>query len=87
MSKSYANSFKQILFIVVEKFMELGLLNKIENDLNDSNKDGLKDSRINPSQSDNEEITINNAIGNYFNLSNNNFSVSTIDWLNSQYRI
>ena len=67
--------------------MELGLLNKIENDLNDSNKNGLKDSQINSSHDDNEEITINNAIGSYFNLSNNNFSVSTIDWLNSQYRI
>jgi len=87
LSKSYANSFKQILFIVVKKFMELGLLNKIENDLTDSNKNSLKDSQTNSSHDDQEEITMNNAIGSYFNLSNNNFSVSTIDWLNSQYRI
>ena len=67
--------------------MELGLLNKIENDLNDSNRKGLKNSKINSSNVDNEEITIGNAIGSYFNLNNNNYSVSTIDWLNSQYRI
>ena len=67
--------------------MELGLLNKIENDLNDSNRKGLKNSKINSTNVDKEEITIGNAIGSYFNLSNNNYSVSTIDWLNSQYRI
>ena len=67
--------------------MELGLLNKIENDLNDSNRKGLKNSKINSTKDDKEEITIGNAIGSYFNLSNNNYSVSTIDWLNSQYRI
>ena len=67
--------------------MELGLLNKIENDLNDSNRKGLKNSKINSTNIDKEEITIGNAIGSYFNLSNNNYSVSTIDWLNSQYRI
>ena len=67
--------------------MELGLLNKIENDLNDSNRKGLKNSKINSTNVEKEEITIGNAIGSYFNLSNNNYSVSTIDWLNSQYRI
>ena len=67
--------------------MELGLLNKIENDLNDSNRKGLKNSKINSTNVDKDEITIGNAIGSYFNLSNNNYSVSTIDWLNSQYRI
>ena len=67
--------------------MELGLLNKIEKNLNDSNRKGLKNSKINSTNVDKDEITIGNAIGSYFNLSNNNYSVSTIDWLNSQYRI
>ena len=59
------------------------MLNKIERELKHPKNSFSK-------EDDTEEGENNNfssALGNYFSLNNNNFSVSTIDWLNSQYRI
>ena len=63
--------------------MELGILNKIERELKQPSKSVSKEEE----DEDSESITFSSSLGNYFSLKNNNFSVSTIDWLYSQYRI
>ncbi len=63
--------------------MELGILNKIEQKLKNPKNTLLPEN----SEEDNETITASHSIGSFFNLNNNNYTVSTIDWLNSQYRI
>ena len=63
--------------------MELGILNKIEQKL--KNPKNTLAPEI--SDEENENFITSQSIGNYFNLNNNNYTVSTIDWLNSQYRI
>ena len=74
---------KQIEAFVVLSIMELGMLNKIERELKHSKNSFSKEDDAEESENNN----FNTSLGNYFSLNNNNFSVSTIDWLNSQYRI
>ena len=65
-------------------FMQLGILNKIDQDLNNSRKNN---NALNSPNEDPQEINDFNYSKNFSNDHKKEYKVSTLDWLGGQARI